>query len=438
MKLVIMGSDRVTGALSLVSPTPWASREEALAELSRIIAADDVAPSVDLLLVDLDTALPVVLFERPAEAVAPVAEPPVFEEALVPEETEAVVEPASVSEPPVPAAPQVELPVEPAAFDADAVSFEAPSVSFEAPEDLQPEAVSFVPEEPPAVELPPLDIVFDEPAEEPIAEIATVEEPVVEIATVEEPVVEEPPAVAEAAEPAAEEPAPEPPVADAAPEPLDAVESWAEVVPLETTWAEESPADAAAVPADVTPLIVEEPPAVTVAGLPAEDRGDLAAALAAALPDREEPAVPAGEPEEFVFGSAAAAEPLIIPAAELGDAPVDEPDILREEHEAATAAPEPAAQWPWDVPESELDEPEPIDDDAPEAEVAVAESVAEPLGAVEPLGATETAPVDKPVYEPSATSLTEYTCDDCVYVNTCPNQHQKAPTECGSFQWKSM
>lgn len=32
--------------------------------------------------------------------------------------------------------------------------------------------------------------------------------------------------------------------------------------------------------------------------------------------------------------------------------------------------------------------------------------------------------------------LTEYTCEDCVYVETCPNRDQRAPKDCGSFQWK--
>jgi hypothetical protein len=33
-------------------------------------------------------------------------------------------------------------------------------------------------------------------------------------------------------------------------------------------------------------------------------------------------------------------------------------------------------------------------------------------------------------------SLTDYTCEDCVYVETCPNRDQRAPKDCGSFQWK--
>ncbi|MDO8847991.1 MAG: hypothetical protein Q7W51_06360 [Coriobacteriia bacterium] len=33
--------------------------------------------------------------------------------------------------------------------------------------------------------------------------------------------------------------------------------------------------------------------------------------------------------------------------------------------------------------------------------------------------------------------LDEYTCQDCVYANTCPKVGQTAPAECGSFQWRT-
>jgi hypothetical protein len=44
-------------------------------------------------------------------------------------------------------------------------------------------------------------------------------------------------------------------------------------------------------------------------------------------------------------------------------------------------------------------------------------------------------PAPAPVAE-VATSMAEYTCDDCVYVETCPNQGQRLPKDCGSFQWR--
>jgi hypothetical protein len=148
----------------------------------------------------------------------------------------------------------------------------------------------------------------------------------------------------------------------------------------------------------------------------------------------------------------------LITAVDLGDEPSDDlpaEDALAGSEDADAAS----GQWPWDVPESALDEAE-LDDLAdeaqaqsdPEADIGAVASVPSPppLGAavasvVEPLGIQEAAvsgsvavaAVAEDVADP-ALDLHEYTCDDCVYVNTCPNQHQKAPTECGSFQWKSL
>jgi hypothetical protein len=59
---------------------------------------------------------------------------------------------------------------------------------------------------------------------------------------------------------------------------------------------------------------------------------------------------------------------------------------------------------------------------------------------------TEATPVAEETPEPVAaeapsedsysSTLTDYTCEDCVYVETCPNRDQRAPKDCGSFQWK--
>lgn len=35
-----------------------------------------------------------------------------------------------------------------------------------------------------------------------------------------------------------------------------------------------------------------------------------------------------------------------------------------------------------------------------------------------------------------ASPLADYTCNECVYVETCPNKDQRRPEDCGSFQWK--
>jgi hypothetical protein len=48
-----------------------------------------------------------------------------------------------------------------------------------------------------------------------------------------------------------------------------------------------------------------------------------------------------------------------------------------------------------------------------------------------------TAPVMSKVDPPDEErSLEAYTCNDCVYCDTCPNKDQRLPKDCGSFQWK--
>lgn len=41
-------------------------------------------------------------------------------------------------------------------------------------------------------------------------------------------------------------------------------------------------------------------------------------------------------------------------------------------------------------------------------------------------------------YEPGTSDLTDLTCDDCIYLNTCPKKDESDPSNCGSFQWKSI
>lgn len=42
----------------------------------------------------------------------------------------------------------------------------------------------------------------------------------------------------------------------------------------------------------------------------------------------------------------------------------------------------------------------------------------------------------EPLEEPT-TDVTANTCDDCVYVNTCPQRGESDPSSCGLFQWRS-
>ena len=36
-----------------------------------------------------------------------------------------------------------------------------------------------------------------------------------------------------------------------------------------------------------------------------------------------------------------------------------------------------------------------------------------------------------------SSDLSELTCEDCVYLNTCPKRGESDPSSCGSFQWRS-
>lgn len=46
------------------------------------------------------------------------------------------------------------------------------------------------------------------------------------------------------------------------------------------------------------------------------------------------------------------------------------------------------------------------------------------------------APEPQPQRDLSQMNPSEYVCEDCVYVETCPNKGQRAPKDCVSFQWK--
>ena len=41
-------------------------------------------------------------------------------------------------------------------------------------------------------------------------------------------------------------------------------------------------------------------------------------------------------------------------------------------------------------------------------------------------------------YEPGSSDIADLSCDECVYLNTCPKKGESTPASCGSFQWKSV
>lgn len=70
---------------------------------------------------------------------------------------------------------------------------------------------------------------------------------------------------------------------------------------------------------------------------------------------------------------------------------------------------------------------------APASQVPPAQSAPEPEA--RPTVPPPAAPFSG--YESHHTGLDQYTCDDCVYVETCPQKGEQAPATCGLFQWKA-
>lgn len=145
------------------------------------------------------------------------------------------------------------------------------------------------------------------------------------------------------------------------------------------------------------------------------------------LPEPEMAPVPEPQPQVvFAHGSEPALEPESEPEPEVGAAPVADD----------TSVPEP--------------EPEPLllpvpVDEGPAAEtsslVAVEPELVAPTLITE-VTIVESLPVvelDVGPYEVSGELILDrYTCDDCVYANTCPKVGESAPADCGSFQWKAL
>jgi hypothetical protein len=236
---------------------------------------------------------------------------------------------------------------------------------------------------------------------------------VLEVAADEPPAAEVAPVVAETGQ--------EPPSAGM-PEEAEEPGSWmlGAVEPVEeTSVAEEYRVDTAAPVVEETPSAEAAPVPMVVehhAELSAVGESEAAAETAPETPLAESQAPAGAAPEALVAEDAAA----VVPVTPL--------------------------QWPWETGEEAVGEAAPAQD---AGEPSVADAAEAPLGVMDPLGVSAAAatvaggagpqePADDRGYEPGVLNLNEYTCDDCVYVNTCPNQHQKAPAACGSFQWKSV
>jgi hypothetical protein len=403
MRLVIISSD-TSGRVALASQQVFGDAAEAAGELGRLVDEGALDLSASHYTFDLDAAVPVVVLYRPmpaAAALEAVGEP--FASGVLEELTAEEPESTPWLMPEAPAAPRqdAEAAEEPALapLEEPAVApLEEPAVAdLAAPElvaldELAPEeAAGDNPAEPEMdADAPeagaqwPWDLPVIAP-EGLVDAAAPVEEPPTEDLIAEpltgEPVIADEPQIGESV--ATEQPF-EPTAQVPVPEAADAPVAEDEPVAAMPSSAVEGPGAATAV-------VSEEP---------AEDVG--AAIPVTSQPDEDEPLIvelDAGDPGEPV-------DPMDAFRVSGGEPEVDD----------AVAAP--------------VREPTPL-------------IVAEPQSVLDAEAAAAMRPADDGgaedrVYEPGALNMNEYTCDDCVYVNTCPNQHQKKPAECGSFQWRSV
>lgn len=215
------------------------------------------------------------------------------------------------------------------------------------------------------------------------------------------------------------------------------------------------PADEVAFAADAFTAI-EEPPVLaepeTVGGPVEEEPAPPAPADAAgweSIAYETVPAPPEPEPEQVLVDDQA-----------LPSSADDEQGLL----DALRRAADSLVQQGIEVPEPGGQEaPAPVEAaDAPAAEEAI--PIAEPMGVVETPPAepapseTDLASIVEPVrpvimgeypetvepaepqpYQPAGDlEIAAYTCDDCVYSNTCPKAGESSPADCGTFQWRSF
>lgn len=395
------------GDLQLLSDAGLDSRQAAMAELSRLTAdpAFDHWDS-EVLVMNLEQGTPVLLV-RPAETPAQVVEsepahaempaaPPVEPELAADDEPEPELPADDEPEPeaPAPSEPEPEVPAEPESEPAAEVV-----TASEGASDPEGHAADN-------------DAALAAVIEELGADEAMLTEDAVVVEADEVPAVEADVLLGETVEPVE------------AVSLRDALQRTAERMEAEGIVAPESVGPATD-EADATPegdlaSVPDEPAAWPWDTRPAADAATGEGAFR--LSGLEEPAreatpliTAAGDDETF-----AASRPVILGSYADADPGPTHPE-------------EPAA-WPSvaDLPtDPAAYATEPVDDhvEVPEAfvEPTVAPQTVETASAsdfildLEPIGSTQTAH--------------EMTCEDCVYVRTCPNKDQRDPKTCGSFQW---
>ena len=396
MAFFLLGRGRPAGELRLISTELFDSRQQALDALGLLSGQSGFEHTdAEVFVVDLDAATPVLLVATPA--------------------------PAPVSEPEEPAEP------------ASKVSDEAETVGvWESPAEPEPEVEEIVQ----PVEVEP-DLVEPAIAEAVLAEESEVPAELLEPAEDESTEVETPTEFAGS----------EGGLRDALAGAAVTLEESGIVAPDSIGPAPETPATAAAWPWDSS---AGGEPVVDVE--PAPDLEPEPEPEPAPEPEPQSEPEPAPEPEPVYIPG-----PYDEPAIDGGDSligPGDEdafelsrPVILGAYDESPPEVEE--AEYVAE-PEAELVTGPAVDPAEVSLEAALADieplepEAADGLGAAEVPDISDFAPEpglgDIPV-APTAEAGDEssvMTCEDCVYVNTCPNKDERDPSTCGSFQWKSI
>lgn len=445
--------------LHLLSSSPFESRQDAMAELSRLSADSSFDQwDADVFVMDLGSGVPVLLVRPAAEAAA---------------------------------VPQAEI-----AATGDAYAWEA-----DLPAQAVPVPVAEVPTFAegalePATWTPPEVVVV-----QPVEDAAMAEAIAQEAAPAEEVAgpAEEPEALSELVQPVEPEPAEVAEPSPAEPAALSEEDENDElraailrttlhmtaegIVAPESIMPEAMAPDISATPAESPQNIEPEAPldseATVSAAWPwdtsaetAETESGVAPEVAGVYDALQEPADELPEPDvEAVLrrpvmmgsydletdASAAAADSEIAPQPPMSLVSRPEETALEASlGEVAEQAPEEDSDFILDLEaiqpvalseaETEHEDMSPGPERFADVELQAAESPSRaPAVEVEPEEVQETVPVapsesDALVAETPGeevvSPLQDYTCEDCVYVATCPNRDQRLPKDCGSFQWR--
>ena len=467
MPFIILSREGDT--VRLVSESPFERQEDAVEEISSALAVGTLERGNGFLLLDMDRAVPVAVVEvsqSPSlsfeEPVAEIAEEPVTASSLeVEAPSEEMAPDALVADPMAPDAA-----LEPA--DEEVFSLEEVVVLEEVDVlDLVAESAPEPESEPPAEEVANADAqpfaaeeaettaesLVEETVgiqeESALGEVAGIEEEPVEVDAVE---IEE---FAEIDVPVVE--LPEVGLPDLPPDEAEELEST--IANAETGETEDEPAEDVTVSPDVTTAALDELLGEARVEVDLEEvdedvledvrdldepADEVVAALLEEIPPVEgNPDAPLAWPwhaedeakeeaEEEAGDLVAESDFDSVAASDDAEREDEQPD-LADMPEEVVAELEPAAAD--EVAEDELADGEPADDEAAVAEAEVIVAAEAVVAAIEE---DDGCLPDVPGYEAGDCDLSTLTCKDCVYVNTCPNQEERTPATCGSFQWTSV